>query len=149
MQNAVHPTPIWADLAEMTHSLERRFGLSRLKRGMLAMLAGWLGYFVVVSMSVRALNKVTVPFLDMPLGVFLAAQGTAVIFLAALILLVKTSGRSTTPARFVGAPPARIRAADRALPRPDCVPLPGSYAQLPMKRMSTSRRCGRTRCSAT
>jgi putative solute:sodium symporter small subunit len=52
----------------------------------------------VVSMSVRALNKVTVPLLDMPLGVFLAAQGTAVIFLAALILLVKTSGR-TTPAR--------------------------------------------------
>jgi|GEM_PF-2525896 len=98
MQNAVHPTPIWADLAEMTHSLERHFGLSRLKRGMLAMLAGWLGYFVVVSMSVRALNKVTVPLLDMPLGVFLAAQGTAVIFLAALILLVKASGR-TTPAR--------------------------------------------------
>jgi putative solute:sodium symporter small subunit len=45
-------------------------------------------------MSVRALNKVTVPLLDMPLGVFLAAQGTAVIFLAALILLVKASGRA-------------------------------------------------------
>ena len=69
MQNAAHPTPIWADLAEMTHGLERHFGLSRLKRGMLAMLAGWLGYFIVVSMSVRALNKVTVPLLDMPLGI--------------------------------------------------------------------------------
>ena len=94
MQNAAHPTPIWADLAEMTHGLERHLGLSRLKRGMLTMLAGWLGYFVVVSMSVRALNKVTVPLLDMPLGVFLAAQGTAVMFLAALILLVKASGRA-------------------------------------------------------
>ena len=61
-------------------------------RGMLAMLAVWLGYFIVVSMSVRSLNKVMVPLLDMPLGVFLAAQGTAVIFLAALILLVKASG---------------------------------------------------------
>src|SRR5258708_23576093 len=91
MQNAVHPTPIWADLAEMTHSLERRFGLSRLKRGMLAMLAGWLGYFFVVSMSVRALNKGAVPFLHMPPGGFLAAPGTAVIFLPPLLLLRKTS----------------------------------------------------------
>jgi putative solute:sodium symporter small subunit len=94
MQNAVNPTAIWTDLAEMTRGVERDFGLSRLKRGMLAMLAGWLGYFIVVSMSVRALNKVTVPLLDIPLGVFLAAQGTAVIFLAALVLLVKTSGRA-------------------------------------------------------
>jgi putative solute:sodium symporter small subunit len=94
MQNTLHPTAIWTDLAEMTLGLERNYGLSRLKRSMLVMLAGWLGYFVVVSMSVRALNKVTVPLLDMPLGVFLAAQGTAVIFLAALILLVKASGRA-------------------------------------------------------
>ena len=88
----VHPTAIWTDWAELSLGLDRHFGLSRLKRGMLAMLAAWLGYFIVISMSVRALNKVTVPVLDMPLGVFLAAQGTAVIFLAALVLLVKTSG---------------------------------------------------------
>ena len=94
MQNAFHPTAIRSDLAELSLGLERHFGLSRLKRGMLAMLAAWLGYFIIISMSVRALNKVTVPLLDMPLGVFLAAQGTAVIFLAALILLVKTSGRT-------------------------------------------------------
>jgi putative solute:sodium symporter small subunit len=93
MQNALHSTAIWTDLAEQ--SLERHFGLSRLKRGMLAMLAGWLGYFIIISMSVRALNKVTVPVLDMPLGVFLAAQGTAVIFLATLILLVKMSGTAS------------------------------------------------------
>ena len=82
-------------MAAPTLGLERHFGLRRLKRGMLAMLAAWLGYFVVISMSVRALNKVTVPLLDMPLGVFLVAQGTAVIFLAALILLVKASGRAS------------------------------------------------------
>jgi putative solute:sodium symporter small subunit len=91
MQNALHPTAIWTDLAELSLGAERHDGLGRLKRGMLAMLAAWLGYFIIISMSVRALNKVTVPLLDMPLGVFLAAQGTAVIFLAALILLVKTS----------------------------------------------------------
>ena len=97
MQNTLHPTAIWTDLAEMTLGLERNFGLSRIKRGMLAMLAGWLGYFIVVSMSVRTLNKVTVPLLDVPLGVFLAVQGTAVIFLAALVLLVKKSGRASAP----------------------------------------------------
>jgi putative solute:sodium symporter small subunit len=94
MHHTLHPTAILTDLAETALGLEQHFGLSRIKRGMLAMLAGWLGYFVVVSMSVRALNKVTVPLLDMPLGVFLAAQGTAVIFLAALVLLVKASRRA-------------------------------------------------------
>jgi putative solute:sodium symporter small subunit len=91
----LHPTAIWTDLAETALGLERQFGLNRIKRGMLTMLAGWLGYFVVISMSVRALNKVTVPLLDVPLGVFLAVQGTAVIFVAALVLLVKTSGRAS------------------------------------------------------
>jgi uncharacterized membrane protein len=33
-----------------------------------------------------------VPLLDMPLGNFLVAQGTAVIFIVALILLVRTAG---------------------------------------------------------
>ena len=88
MHNTLHPTAIWTDLAETALGLERHFGLGRIKRGMLAMLAGWLGYFVVVSMSVRTLNKMTVPLLNMQLGLFLVAQGTAIIFFAALILLV-------------------------------------------------------------
>jgi putative solute:sodium symporter small subunit len=95
MQNALHPAAIWTDLAEQSLGLAPHVGLSRLKRGMLAMLAAWLGYFIIISMSVRALNKVTVPLLDVPLGVFLAAQGTAVIFLATLVLLVKTSGAAS------------------------------------------------------
>src|SRR4030088_2020619 len=126
MQNAVHPTPIWADLAEMTHSLEGHFGLSRLKRGMLAMLAGWLGYFVVGSMSGRA----------PPAG----EDGRT-----------PDPGALTAPSRrasIFGEGPARI-SADRASPRPDRVPMPGPYARLPMNCMSTSRRCGRKRCSAT
>jgi len=97
MHHTLHTTAIWTDLAETALGLERHFELGRIKRGMLAMLAGWLGYFIVVSMSVRTLNKVTVPLLDVPLGVFLAVQGTAVIFLAALVLLVKTSGRASAP----------------------------------------------------
>jgi putative solute:sodium symporter small subunit len=109
MQNASHsmaasksPWAIWTTsslwpimAAPMLH-LERHFGVRRLKRGMLTMLAAWLGYFIIISMWARALNKVTVPLLDIPLGVFLVAQGTAVIFLAALVLLVRTSGNAST-----------------------------------------------------
>ena len=63
--------------------------------GMLTMLAAWLGYFIVISMWARALNKVTVPLLDIPLGVLLVAQGTVVIFFAALVLLVRISGAAS------------------------------------------------------
>ncbi|HEY2136986.1 MAG TPA: hypothetical protein VGH49_13935 [Xanthobacteraceae bacterium] len=91
MQNALHPAAIWTDVAARSRDAEQQLGLGRLRRGMLTMLAAWLGYFVIISMSVQTLNRVTVPLLDVPLGVFLAAQGTAMIFLAALVLLVKAS----------------------------------------------------------
>ena len=95
MQNASQSwaatTAYSAMLAAPMIQLERHFGIRRLKRGMLAMLAAWLGYFAVISMWSRALNRVTVPVLEVPLGTFLVAQGTAIIFLAALILLVRTA----------------------------------------------------------
>lgn len=95
MQNASRRVTPWAVVAVPILQLERQFGVSRLKRRMLAMLAAWLGYFAIVSMSIGTLNTVTVPWLNLQLGLFLVAQGALVIFLAALILLVKTSGRST------------------------------------------------------
>ena len=82
----IGPTAI-ATWATMAVQLDQRLG-ARLKRAMIAMLAAWLGYFVLISMSVRTLNKMTVPLLNMQLGLFLVAQGTAIIFCAALILLV-------------------------------------------------------------
>ena len=91
MQNASNSMAAWAIMTAPMLRLERHFGVRRLKRGMLAMLAGWLGYFAIISMWARALNKVTVPLLDMPLGVFLVAQGTAVIFVATLVLLARIS----------------------------------------------------------
>ena len=90
MQNASPATAIWSDVAAMTLRLEQHIGVSRLKRGMLTMLAAWLGYFVIISMSLRTLNKVIVPWLEIPLGLVLVAQGTAVVFFATLILLAKT-----------------------------------------------------------
>jgi putative solute:sodium symporter small subunit len=92
MQNASNSMAVWAIMTAPMLRLEQHLGVRRLKRCMLAMLAGWLGYFAVISMWARALNKVTVPFLDVPLGIFLVAQGTAVIFIAALVLLARISG---------------------------------------------------------
>jgi putative solute:sodium symporter small subunit len=97
MQNASRSIPASAAYAAIVAApmlhLERHFGLRRLKRGMLTMLAAWIGYFVVISIWSRALNKVLVPVLDMPLGIFLVAQGTVIIFLASLVLLVRTASR--------------------------------------------------------
>jgi hypothetical protein len=91
MQNASNSMAVWATMTIPLLRLERQFGVRRLRRGMLAMLVAWLGYFALISMWARVLNKLTVPLLDIPLGVFLVAQGTAVIFCAALVLLVKFS----------------------------------------------------------
>ena len=92
MHNASNSMALWASLTTPLLRLERQFGMRRLRRGILAMLAAWLGYFAVISMCARALNRVTVPLLEAPLGVLLVAQGTAVIFCAALVLLVRFSG---------------------------------------------------------
>ncbi len=95
MQNASPRATTWAAVAAPILHLERQFGSPRPKRGMMAMLTAWLGYFAIISMSVRSLNKVTVPLVDMPLGELLVAQGTAVVFLAALVLLVRTWGTTS------------------------------------------------------
>jgi putative solute:sodium symporter small subunit len=91
MQNASNSAATWAVMTAPMLRLERQFGVRPLRRVMLSMLAAWFGYFLVISMWARALNKVTVPFLDIPLGIFLVAQGTAVIFCAALVLMAKIS----------------------------------------------------------
>ena len=91
MQNASDSAAVWAVMTTPLLRLEQHFGVRRLRRGMLTMLTAWLGYFAVISMWARALNKVTVPLLDIPLGILLVAQGTAVIFVAALVLMVRIS----------------------------------------------------------
>lgn len=97
MQNASNAAAVWAIMTTPPLRLEQHFGVRRLRRGMLTMLIAWLGYFAVISMWARPLNKVTMPLIDIPLGIFLVAQGTAVIFVAALVLMVKISGPVRAP----------------------------------------------------
>ena len=57
---------------------------ARTKNLMLVMLGLWISYFLVVHIFIATLNKVTVPVLGLPLGTYLAMQGTLVVFLGSL-----------------------------------------------------------------
>lgn len=91
---------ILPDLSHAAHAFERRYGVGGLKRGMLGLLAGWIAYFVAINMFIRSLNKVIVPVLDMPLGVFLAMQGAVVIFVVALVFLAKWRASTAATVRI-------------------------------------------------
>ncbi len=64
-------------------------------RTMLTLLTSWAIFSFGVQTFVRPLNKVTVPVLDLPLGMYLAVQGSLVVF---AILLVWLARRRPGPA---------------------------------------------------
>jgi len=68
---------------------ERQVALGDLKNGILTLLAVWIGYFLVVNFFIRSLDKVMVPYIHMPLGDLLAAQGSVLVFVGALALLIR------------------------------------------------------------
>jgi putative solute:sodium symporter small subunit len=57
---------------------------TRTKNLMLVMLGLWIFYFLAVHIFITTLNKVTVPILGLPLGFYLAVQGSLVVFLVTL-----------------------------------------------------------------
>jgi putative solute:sodium symporter small subunit len=57
------------------------------KKIVVATLGAWIAYFLIVNMFVRSLNKIVIPVLDMPLGVYLAVQGAVAVFAVALYVL--------------------------------------------------------------
>jgi putative solute:sodium symporter small subunit len=91
---------IFPDLSEVAHAFDRRYGVGGLKRGMLGLLAGWITYFLAINMFIRSLNKVTVPVIDLPLGIFLAMQGAVVIFVVALVFLSKWHAATAATVRI-------------------------------------------------
>ena len=66
-----------------------RLEWGELKKVILTALAAWIAYFVVVNMFVRTLNKVIIPVLGIPLGVYLAIQGTVVVFAVAVYVIAR------------------------------------------------------------
>ena len=56
---------------------------------MLTHLAIWFFFGYVVHMFVNVLNKVSIPILGFPLGFYMAAQGSLIIFVVMLFLFAK------------------------------------------------------------
>jgi len=53
------------------------------------MLGLWMSYFLLVNWFAHSLNKIAVPVIGVPLGVYLAVQGTAIVFAVALFRLAR------------------------------------------------------------
>jgi len=65
--------------------------VARMKKLLLVMLGLWMTYFLAVNWFVHSLNKIAVPLLDIPLGTYLAVQGTAIVFAVALFRFARTA----------------------------------------------------------
>jgi putative solute:sodium symporter small subunit len=78
-----------ADWLDRVVAVRRHLPWLGLKNLVLLMLALWIAYFAAINMFVRTLNKIDVPLLDMPLGVYLAIQGAVIVFAVALYVFTK------------------------------------------------------------
>ena len=58
----------------------------RTTRLMLMHLAVWFFFGFIIHMFVNPLNQYTVPFLGFPLGFYMAAQGSLIVFVVMLFL---------------------------------------------------------------
>jgi putative solute:sodium symporter small subunit len=58
-------------------------------RLMLTHLGIWFFFGYVVHMFVVPLNKITIPFLGFPLGFYMAAQGSLIVFVVMLFLFAR------------------------------------------------------------
>jgi putative solute:sodium symporter small subunit len=63
------------------------------KQLMLLMLALWLLFSVVVHMFVVPLNQIIIPYLGLPLGFFMAAQGALITFVIMLFVFAQRQDR--------------------------------------------------------
>jgi putative solute:sodium symporter small subunit len=60
---------------------------------MLLHLGVWFFFGYVIHMFVHVLNKVTIPVLGFPLGFYMAAQGSLIVFVVQLFLFAKQQNR--------------------------------------------------------
>jgi putative solute:sodium symporter small subunit len=63
----------------------------RAKRLLLVMAGLWMSYFLLVNWFAHSLNKIAVPVIGVPLGVYLAVQGAAIVFAVALFRLARAA----------------------------------------------------------
>jgi len=61
----------------------------RLKNLLLITLAGWVSYFIGINLAIIKLNKIIVPIINLPLGFYMAVQGSIVMFVILLFWFAK------------------------------------------------------------
>jgi putative solute:sodium symporter small subunit len=65
----------------------------RTQRLMGVTLIAWFIFGFVIHMFVVPLNKITIPFLDFPLGFYMAAQGSLIAFVVILFWFARRQDR--------------------------------------------------------
>jgi putative solute:sodium symporter small subunit len=66
----------WPAMPDLMEQLRQRGS----KNLMLAMLAGWVSFFLAVHLYILRLNRIIVPIIGLPLGFYMAVQGAIVVF---------------------------------------------------------------------
>ena len=66
---------------------------AKTSRLMFTHLGVWFFFGFVIHMFVKPLNTITVPILNFPLGFYMAAQGSLIVFVVMLFLFAKTAGQ--------------------------------------------------------
>jgi putative solute:sodium symporter small subunit len=59
----------------------------RLKNLLIVLFAAWLAFFLVTHAFIKTLNKIVVPVLQMPLGVYMPMQAAIIVFVVAVLAL--------------------------------------------------------------
>jgi putative solute:sodium symporter small subunit len=70
---------------------------SRTRRLMVKYLVAWLIFGLAVHLFVGPLNRINIPLLGFPLGVYLAAQGALIVFIVMLFTFAQQRGRIARP----------------------------------------------------
>jgi putative solute:sodium symporter small subunit len=80
----------WNEYPWTTKSnLRKQLELNRLKNLLLITLAGWVAYFIGINLAIIKLNKIIVPIINLPLGFYMAVQGSIVMFIILLFWFAK------------------------------------------------------------
>jgi putative solute:sodium symporter small subunit len=65
----------------------------RTRKLMLLMLALWLLFSIVLPLSVGPLNRIIIPYLDLPLGSFMSTHGAFIVFVIGLFWFARRQDR--------------------------------------------------------
>jgi putative solute:sodium symporter small subunit len=63
----------------------------RFKNLMLVMFGAWLAFFFLTHAFIRTLNKIVVPVLELPLGVYMPIQAAVIVFAITLFWFARAT----------------------------------------------------------